>query len=233
MSLCMRFVPLAWALLMLPMAVSANDDPLEPDSAGLEVVVQGRHSEILASSEAQWSDYNAVRLDRATIEFRKNWKRDQRNRSRITIREKDEKRIKDGLADLFETVFTGELTRKGGYVMTGENGPGVLHITPRIVDLDVVAPDRARNYIGGALTDSQGRMTVELDIRDSSSGVLLASTRHYLEDWYKGYMEWTTSVTNNRAFRLMLERWADDIVDWLEAERAATGKTSATKPADP
>jgi hypothetical protein len=30
----------------------------------------------------------------------------------------------------------------------------------------------------------------------------------------------------------MLERWAGDIVDWLEAERAAMGKTSATKPAD-
>ena len=233
MSLCMRFVPLAWALLMLPTAVSANDDPLEPDSAGLEVVVQGRHSEILASSEAQWSDYNAVRLDRATIEFRKNWKRDQRQRSGIIIRENDEKRIKDGLADLFEKVLTRELTRQTGLVISKENGPGVMHITPRIVDLDVVAPDRARENIGSALTDSQGSMTVMLEIHDSASGALLATTRHYLEDWQKGYLEWTTSVTNQRAFRLMLERWADDLCGWLEEANAAAAGPGDSSLVDP
>jgi hypothetical protein len=93
------------------------------------------------------------------------------------------------------------MTGPGSYIMTGESGADVLHFTPRIVDLDIYAPDRARNYIGGALTDSQGRMTIELEIRDSVSGSLLVTTRHHERDDYKGYMEWTTSVTNRRSAR--------------------------------
>ena len=69
-----------------------------------------------------------------------------------------------------------------------------------------------------------------LEIQDSSSGELLATTRHFVEDWYKGYMEWTTSATNHRAFRLMLERWADDLCEWLEEARAASVKTGTASP---
>lgn len=207
-------------LLLLPLAEASGKELPEEDGLGLEPIEQGRHSEILVAKEVDWTAYDSARLDRPSIEFRKNWIRDQRQRSGITIREGDEKRIKDGLADLFDKVFTKELTRQAGFVMTQDNGPGVIHMTPRIVDLDIIAPDRVRDYIGAALTDSQGRMTVMLEIRDSASGSLLATTRHYLEDWQKGYMEWTTSATNQRAFRLMLERWASDLCERLFEARS-------------
>lgn len=207
-------------LLFLPLAEATGSELPEDGDPGLEIVEQSRHSEILVAKGVDWDVYESVRLDRPSIEFRKNWVRDQRQRSGITIREDDEKRIKDGLAELFEKVLSRELTRQAGFVMTEGNGPGVIHITPRIVDLDVIAPDRVRDYIGGALTDSQGRMTVMLEIRDSASDSLLATTRHYLEDWQKGYMEWTTSATNQRAFRLMLERWASDLSEQLFEARS-------------
>lgn len=207
-------------LLFLPLAEAKGTELHEDGDPGLEIVEQSRHSEILVAKEVDWDVYESVRLDRPSIEFRKNWVRDQRQRSGVIIREVDEERIKDGLADLFDKVVTRELSRQVGLTVTEENGPGVIHIIPRIEDLDVIAPDRARDYIGTALTDSQGSMTIMLEIRDSTSGSLLATTRHYLEDWQKGYMEWTTSATNQRAFRLMMERWADKLCDRLFEARS-------------
>jgi len=218
------FILLAASLAFASQA-GAQEEPetvtIEPNEGSkLVIVEQGRRGEVLAAPDVDWNTYSRVQLDRATVEFRKNWARDQRQRSGITIREADEQRIKNDMADLFDKVFTQELTTDGIYTMADEGGAEVMHITPHIVDLDIVAPDRVRNYIGSAFTDSQGRMTLELEIRDSVSGSLLATTRHREEDPYKGYMEWTTSPTNRQAARLMLERWASGLQEWFEYARS-------------
>lgn len=221
LTTCLVFTIQAWAQEEPGTLTNDQDDDSE-----LEIVEQGRHSEILAAPDVDWNIYSRVQLDRATVEFRKNWVRDQRQWSGITIREADQQRIKSDTADLLDKVLTQELTTDGFYTMADESGADVMRFTPRIVDLDVVAPDRARNYIGGALTDSQGRMTLELEIRDSVSGSLLATTRHHKEDPYKGYMEWTTSPTNRQAARLMLLRWAFDLREWLDEARSGAKGTA-------
>ena len=213
-------------LLFFSLSIAAQSSLAGEGESGLEVIEQGRNGEIWAASNVNWNTYSRVQLDRATVEFRKNWARDQRQRSGITIKEADEQRIKSDMADLFDRVFTQELTAEGIYTMADESGAGVMRITPKIVDLDVVAPDRVRNYIGGALTDSQGSMTVELEIRDSLGGELLATTRHRLSDPYKGYMEWTTSPTNRRAARLMLVRWTGELREWLDEARSGAEGTA-------
>jgi hypothetical protein len=207
-------------LAFLPLAGLAREPVPEPGDPSLEVIEQDRRGEFRAAKSVDWDAYTRVKLDRPTVEFREFWIRDQRQRSGITIREDDERRIKDSVADLFEKVLSRELETEGGYSVTAEPGQDVLHFTPRIVDLDIVAPDRARDYIGTALADSQGRMTIELEIRDSLSGRLLATSRQNEEDPYKGYMEWTNSATNHRAARLMLLRWSNDLLEQLEELRA-------------
>jgi hypothetical protein len=163
-----------------------------------------------------------IQLERATVEFRKRWARDQRQRSGIIIKEKDEERIKSDLADLLDEVLKREMSSKAGYVFVDESGADVMRVIPRVVDLDVVAPDRVRDYIGYALTDSQGSMTLELEFYDSLNGKLLATTSQYQEDPIKGYMEWTTSVTNRQAARHMLERWTNWLREWLDEARVGT-----------
>ena len=216
LATCLAFASHVWAQ-QEPETPAIRKD--QHDGSALEVVEQNRRSEILAVPDTDWNIYTQVRLDRATVEFRKNWVRDQRQRSGVTIREDDEKRIKSSLADLFEEVLTEELVSEGGYAMADENAADVMHFIPHIVNLDIIAPDRARDHIGSAFTDSQGRMTVEMEIRDSVSGSLLATTRHYEEDPHKGYMEWTTSGTNRRAAKLMLMRWASGIRERLDESR--------------
>ena len=59
-------------------------------------------------------------------------------------------------------------------------------------------------------------MTLELEISDSVSGALLARAIDYREDPRKGYLEWTTSVNNRQAGRLVLICWANNVREWLE-----------------
>jgi hypothetical protein len=182
----------------------------------LDIIEQNRHGEILVARDVDWSRYSRVQIEVTSVEFRDRWIRDQRLRSGNIVREKDEIRIKSQTADLVAEVLGRELSEKGDYVLTDENGADVMRMTIRVVDLDIVAPDRVRDHIGSSFTDSQLNMKLELDVYDSLSEEQLATSWRYEEDPYKGYMEWTTSATNRRAARLMLERWSSWLREGLE-----------------
>jgi hypothetical protein len=205
------------ALLVFCLCAQASDH-----TSGLEVVEKTRSSEIRAAAGVDWESYTGFRVERATVAFRKNWARDLKTRSGIIIREADITRITETMVELVDEALVRELTAEGMSEATDGQVAGVLRLTPRVVDLDVIAPDRARDHIGTAFTDTQMRMVMELDLSGAASGELLATTRHRADDPYKGYMEWTTSPTNRRAARLALERWAGKIGDWL-AERRNPG----------
>jgi hypothetical protein len=154
-------------------------------------------------------------LETATVEFRDKWVEDQRRRHDNVIREDDQERIKTGASDLFRDVMLRKLAGEG-YTVVTESGAGVMVFKPRIVDLDVHAPDRVRNHIGFALADSKGYMTVELDIRDAASGELLATSTRFMSDPEQGYLERANTVTNRQAFRIMLMRWSDWLFEGLD-----------------
>ena len=203
-------------LLAMMFSVQADTDLPGAQVSDLDVIEQNRHGEILVARDVDWSRYSRVQIGVASVEFRDRWIRDQRLRSGNIVREKDEIRIKSQTADLVAEVLGRELSEKGDYVLTDENGADVMRMTIRVVDLDIVAPDRVRNHIGSSFTDSQLNMKLELDVYDSLSEKQLATSWRYEEDPYKGYMEWTTSATNRRAARLMLERWASWLREGLE-----------------
>jgi len=197
----------------MSLSALADTDPVETPDPGLDTVEKSWHGEIRFSADVDWTSYSKIQLERATVEFRKRWARDLRQRSGIIIKERDEERIKSDLADLLDKVLIRELSTKAGYVFTDEDGADVMRVVPRVVDLDVIAPDRVRDYIGYSLTDSQGSMTLKLEFYDSLNGELLATTSQYQEDPIKGYIEWTTSVTNS---------WADWLREWLDEVRVGT-----------
>lgn len=203
-------------LLAMPLSVLAEGESSGLPEPDMLVIEQNRYGEILVVPGADLSRYSGVRFEVASVEFRDRWIRDQRWRSGNIVREKDEIRIKTDTADLVTEVLSRELSKKGDYVITDEGGADVMHMTIRVLDLDITAPDRVRDHIGSSFTDSQLSMTLELDIHDSLSSDLLATTSRYVEDPYKGYMEWTTSPTNRRAAKLALERWSSWLIEGLD-----------------
>jgi hypothetical protein len=211
------------AITLLPCTALAITPEPEQPSDGLQLVKKNLHGELRIKTNADWDRLTKIRLERATVEFRKNWARDQKNRMGNRPTKENMERIKSDLSELLDEVFRQELTADDRFTMSDSNGENVMRITPRIVNLNINAPDRMRNHIGYSLADSKGSMTLELDIHDSVSGTLLARMVDNREDRQSGYMEWATSGTNRRAARFMFIRWAGKLRDLLEEARLPPG----------
>jgi len=209
-------------LLFISTFALADTDPSQSAFPGQIVKYQTRDGVLLADGDVDWCGYMRVQLERGTVEVRENWVRDQQKIMNNVIREADLERIKTDMSDLLEKVLTRKLSDKDGYTLSGESGADVLRFTPRIEKLDIYAPDRARNYVGHVLTDSQGSMVLVMDISDSVSGELLASAVQKQVDQEQGYLESTSSGTNRTAFRRMMERWATWLLELFDEVRAGT-----------
>jgi len=204
---------LSITLITLILSVSATtglakNDPPEISIEGLTLVEKDRRGEIYADSDIDWSVYSQIQLDRATVAFRKHWKRDQNRYDPFKVKDRDVEKIKSDLSDLFNEVFTGELSSAGGYTMTDAAGDNVMTIKPQIVDLDVYAPDTMRTGRSQSFTEQAGRMTLVLQVYDSVSGDLIAKASHRQDAPRYGYAQWTTSVSNKAEARRMLQKWA-------------------------
>jgi len=200
----------------------ADDQKSVGGSDNLELVEKDRRTEIYADPDVDWSVYSRIRLDPATVAFRKNWQRDQNRTQPFKVKTADMERIKAELSALFDEVFTEELTANGGYEMTENSADDVLRIAPHIVDLDVYAPDTRNNPgVSRSYTESMGRMTLKLEMYDSVTGDLIATASDQREAPRRGYMQWTTSVSNRAEAKRMLQRWAADLREGLDQARTA------------
>jgi hypothetical protein len=217
-----KFASIAMVLaLAAPAAMTFAAEPSDVSVDGLELVEKSRKSELYVDPGVDWNSYTRIQLDPATVAFRKNWQRDQNRSQPFKVRTEDMERIKSELSELFGEVFTEELTSTGGYVMATESADDVLRITPQIVDLDVYAPDtRHSPGIQRSYTETAGRMTLKLDMYDSVTGDLIARASDRREAPRRGYMQWTNSVTNRTEAKLMLERWAKDLREFLDEARS-------------
>lgn len=217
------------AFLTAPLSLlSAQDEePPEVSLDGLAEIEKNRRGAIYADPDVDWTVYENIRLDTATVAFRKNWLRDQNRYQPRRIREEDMERIRETVAKTFGEVFTKELSEEGGYELTGENGENVLRITPQIVDLDVYAPDpRSAPGRQQVYAETAGRMTLKLHFYDSVTGDLIATASENRESPRRGYMQWSTSVTNTAEARRMFQSWAKSLRERLDQ---ATEGGSLTK----
>ena len=205
------FTMLAVTGLTTATVVLAQDEAVQASTGALQLVEKDRRSEIYANPEVDWSMYEAVLLETAPVSFRRNWQRDQNRTNSFKVNANDMEKIRNSLSELFNRVLTEELTKNGGYTMSASSGEQVMTIRPEIVDLDVAAPDTMKAGAGKQYTESAGRMTARLEVYDSVTGELLATVSQRLEDPRKGYMQWTTSVSNRADAERLLRQWAGDL----------------------
>jgi hypothetical protein len=163
-----------------------------------------------------------VRLDPIEVEFDKNWKPNdsQRSPSRRLTNEDIEK-IKKALAEEFRKVFTEELT-KSGYAVVEENGDDVLRVSAAIVNLYITAPDKMSAGRSRTYTTSAGYATLIAELRDSVTGKLMARAVDSVRGRDTGNFMITNSVTNMSAARTALSQWARILREGLDD---ATGRT--------
>jgi hypothetical protein len=217
--LCFSLITLT-LLSAARVALAEEPGPPEVSLEGLELVEKDRRGELYADPDVDWNAYTAIQLDKATVAFRRNWQRDQNRYQPFKVKNSDMEKIKNNMSELFGEVFTEELTTKGGYTITQEAGDNVMRIEPHIVDLDVYAPDTMTSTVSRSYTESAGRMTLKLFVYDSITGDLIVTGSDRREAPRRGYMQWTTSVSNNAEARRMLQNWAEGLRKRLDEARS-------------
>lgn len=205
--------PLSLGLLVMGVAVAAllpamaaDEPPKEWD--GLVRVSSKQLDHLYKLPEADFSGYKRVRLDPIEVEFDKNWKPNQNERSpsrRLT--DEDIEKIKKALAEEFRKVFTEELT-KNGYAVVEESGEDVLRVSAAIINLYITAPEKMSAGRSRTYTTSAGHMTLVVELRDSVTGKLMARAVDSVQGRDTGSFMITNSVTNMSSARTALSKWA-------------------------
>ena len=210
-SLCLLLL-----LVVAASAVAKEQELPEVTEDGLHKVPDSKMAIVYVDPQADLSGYQRVQLLKADVAFKKNWERDQRSRSAsaLSVTSKDVERIKNSLAEEFQSVFT-KVLEEGGYTLVDEAGDDVLLVRPAIVNLDVAAPDtmsagRSRTYV-----DSAGEMTLYIELYDSVTGDLIAKAIDRQEDRNKGYYTWSNRATNKAAADRILRGWAEILLNAL------------------
>ena len=208
----------AAAAALLP-AMAADEPPKEWD--GLVRVSSKKLDHVYKLPEADFSGYKRVRLDPIEVEFDKNWKPNQSERSpsqRLT--NEDIEKIKKALAEEFRKVFTEELT-KNGYTVVAESDDDVLRVSAAIVNLYITAPEKMSAGRSRTYTTSAGHMTLVAELRDSVTGKLMARAVDSVQGRDTGTFMVTNSVTNMSSARTALSQWARVLREGLDD---ATGR---------
>ncbi len=198
----------------------ASDDPPPYTEEGLRLLEDSRWGLVYVLPDADFTGYDSVQILETFVAFRENYRRDMNRSNRsIRITENDMNRIKDRLANEFDSVFRGVFEADEQWTVTEDAGENVLVLRPAIINLDVQAPDtmsagRTRTY-----AETAGEMTLYLEVRDSVSGALLAKGLDRQGDRRSGFMDWQTRATNTQAARRILTGWAESLRDGLNEAR--------------
>jgi len=207
----------AFALLALATSALAKEQELpQVTEDGLHRVADSKMAIVYAEPGADLSGYQKVQLLDAYVAFKKNWERDQRSSSvdPLRVTSSDIEKIKNSLAEQFQSVFTEVLT-EGGYPVVDAAGDDVLLVRPAIINLDVAAPDTMKAGRSRSYTDSAGEMTLYVELYDSVTGDLIAKAIDRKVDRNSGFYTWTNSVTNKAAADRILKGWAEILLNAL------------------
>jgi hypothetical protein len=210
----------AITMLMAPVfpQIAAADMPKEWD--GLELRPSKNVAALYVRPGASLAGYKKVRLEPLQVAFDKNWDPNSSRTGNDRLNKDDMEKIKKALAEEFAQVCTQTLT-KAGYQVVTETGEDVLDVTPIVVDLYIVAPQKMTAGRSYTYSTDTGRMTLVAELRDSETNQILARVVDKRWAPSNGTMQVATSVSNMGAARVVIQRWADALRKALDV---ANGK---------
>ena len=191
----------------------ADSNP-PPDDEGLIAINVKGLDHVYARPGANLSQYDKIMLDPVEVSFSKSWKPDPAG-GPITAAEKQT--IRDGLARIFRDELQKQLGGPGGYPLVTTADADVLRIRAEIRDLYINAPDVPRAASKRTYAVSVGEMRLVAELRDASTGSLIARVIDYKKDPNAPWLYLTTRVDNAAAARRAVADWAKILRRRLDA----------------
>ena len=187
---------------------------------GLTVIKSTRHTEKQIKDGVDWSEYTKYQITRVEVSFRKNWKRDynmsQQRALSMQVTDEDMARIRESMGKMVYEEFDSALQKEGGLTKVDQADSNTLIFKPKIINLDVYAPDVDSAYISRSYVRQAGRATLFLEVYDAVSGEILSRWVDTREDPDRGYFDWANRITNAVQAKLVVRTWAKRLVEGLD-----------------
>jgi len=186
---------------------------------GLTVIKSTRHTEKQIKDGVDWSEYTKYQITRVEVSFRKNWKRDYNMSQRalsMQVTDEDMARIRESMGKMVYEEFDSALQKEGGLTKVDQADSNTLIFKPKIINLNVYAPDFDSAYISRSYVRQAGRATLFLEVYDAVSGEILSRWVDTREDPDRGYFDWANRITNAVRAKLVVRAWAKRLVEGLD-----------------
>jgi Protein of unknown function (DUF3313) len=231
MNILSRTIAAAFACLF-SMGVLAQAPAAAADE-GLVAVKSRKLDRAWLLPGADFRPFKKVLLRRAEVSFRSNWLRDvngssiHRTADRVT--QEDALRIIDAARAGFDQVWA-QAFKSAGYEVVSTPGDDVLDVAPRVVNLYVNAPDVKSSSISSTYTVQSGDATLQMELRDSRKGTLLARVSDKRDAGLGMQVQSSSNVTNRAEFEQLFATWAGIAVNGLKELKAASPLPETLKP---
>ncbi len=177
-SLCV-----ALAVAQAPMAQEVTED-------GLVRVPSDRNVGVYRAPAIPFTQFNSVVIAPIPVVFRKTWLREH-----YDIKEDRLSRMQAELARAFREELEAEF-HEAGYKLVDRPGPGTLRLEPYVLNVNIVAPDASTEQRGHTYTRTGNSMKLVVEIRDSSSDVIIGRIINFLQPKEYGYSQFASKVSN-------------------------------------
>ena len=190
---------------------------------GLTVMESTRFTETQIKKGVVWSRYTKYQITPVEVSFRDNWKRDYNREQKslaMRVTDRDMLRIKETMSKIVYEEFDKALQKEGGLTKVDQADANTMIFTPRVINLDVYAPEVENGPISHALIRQAGKATLFLEIHDAVSGEILARWVDTREDPDRGYFEWANRITNAERARQIVFRWVERLIEGMDKLKA-------------
>lgn len=215
-------VTLTWFFIAVGAVLAANSALAEKLPETWDGLVQRKVKGVDAvyvRPDVDFKAYRNIVLDPVEVAFDRNWKPNRIGSASSRLSTSEIEKIRAEMASAFRDIFAEQLAA-GGYDIVAAPLDDTLRVTAGLADVYITAPDTMSGGRTRTYTQSAGRMTLAMELRDGPSGQLLARVvdRH-VDD--AAFAQWTTSVSNSAEFRRTVSDWAKRLVKGLDK---VTGK---------
>jgi hypothetical protein len=191
--------------------------PEERTDDGLVRVPSRAAGGVYRNPDADFTRYQRLILEPPTVEFIAEWR--ERHEK---VNDAEVQRIRSEVVKLFRDEFERELVKRGPYQFAESPAPDVLLVVPRVVDLDILAPDGATDVGERTYTPGPVKMQVTGELRDATTNQLLARIIIFEGQHRYGFDELRLAnrSTNAHEMRVGFGKWAMMVREALNVAKA-------------
>ena len=199
-------------------ACTASLPPAETAADGLVRVPSRAAGGVYRKPDADFTHYKRMMIEPPTVEFLKGWRKQHPK-----VSDTEARRIEAETAKSFLEAFTGILIGEGPFELTDVREADVLVVVPRILDLNIPAPETEFDAGFHSYSPYLVSMQVTGELRDGVNGeVLLRVNMIDAEDRLKLNQNISANrLTNAREVHDSLERWSRLVREAIDVAKAS------------